>query len=220
MVYLFIGTDNLAKDLQLKKLKNQILPRSTEQFNLDILYSRELSLKGLQEKLLSLPVKNSKRLIAIKNAEDLKDEVKDFLEKYVRNPYPQIELVLDLNELDKKDSFIRNIARFVSPVRFKETVHPDTFALGRSIDMRRPDNALRILNDLLREGERPERILGGLRYVWEKDAAPSLEKRKRLKFLLNCDIEIKTGRLKADLALEKLVVGLCYYIARQRLAAR
>jgi DNA polymerase III delta subunit len=111
--------------------------------------------------------------------------------------------------LDKTDSFIKNISRFVKPVRFKETVHPDTFALGRSIDLKRADSALRILSGLLKDGERPERILGGLRYAWEKNAAHPLEKRKKLKCLLICDIDIKTGKLKPLFALEKLVVSLC-----------
>jgi DNA polymerase III delta subunit len=66
-----------------------------------------------------------------------------------------------------------------------------------------------VLNQLLKKGERPERILGGLRYSWENSIATPLETRRRLKALLNCDIDIKTGRLKADFALERLVVSLC-----------
>ena len=209
MIYLFIGSDNLAKDIQLKKLKDYVLSKGTEQFNLDILYARELTQKVLQEKLKSFPVKNPKRLVIIKNIEDLKDEVKEFLERYVRKPYPQVVMAMDLNRLDKADSFIKNISRFVKPVRSKETVHQDTFALGRSIDLKKADSALRILSGLLKEGERPERILGGLRYVWEKNAATPLEKRKRLKYLLTCDIDIKTGKLKPLFALEKLVISLC-----------
>ncbi len=209
MVYLFIGTDNLTKDIHIKKLKDQILAKSSEQFNSDSLYSRELNLKTLQEKLLSLPVNNAKRLIIIKNAQDLKDDVKKFLIQYVKNPYPQVELILDISEIDKKDTFIKEILHFTKVFRLKEAVHADTFTLSRSIEMRKADFSLKILNDLLKEGERPERILGGLRYVWERDNAVPLEKRKRLKFLLNCDIEIKTGKLKPLFALEKLVIGLC-----------
>ncbi len=62
---------------------------------------------------------------------------------------------------------------------------------------------------LLENGERPERILGGLRYAVEKTTYHPLESKKRLKFLLNCDTDIKTGRLKAEFALERLVVALC-----------
>jgi hypothetical protein len=149
--------------------------------------------------------------VVIKNVEALKDEVKDFLARYVKKPYPQVTLVLDLNEFDKKDEFTIQVCRYAKAFRLKEPVHPDTFALSRSIEAGRADNALRILGGLLKEGERPERILGGLRYVWEKDTSSSLEKRKRLKFLLNCDIEIKTGKLKPLFALEKLVIGLCAF---------
>ena len=65
------------------------------------------------------------------------------------------------------------------------------------------------LSKLLEEGERPERILGGLRYAWERDAASPLETRRRLKALLTCDIEIKTGKIKPVFALERLVIKLC-----------
>jgi DNA polymerase III delta subunit len=66
-----------------------------------------------------------------------------------------------------------------------------------------------VLGQLLREGERPERILGGLRYSFEQGNLVPQQARKRLRLLLNCDIEIKTGRLKAGLALEKLILSLC-----------
>jgi hypothetical protein len=53
------------------------------------------------------------------------------------------------------------------------------------------------------------RILGGLGYTWERDVMAPLEAKRRLKLLLNCDVEIKTGRLKPNFALEKLVISLC-----------
>jgi DNA polymerase III delta subunit len=35
------------------------------------------------------------------------------------------------------------------------------------------------------------------------------ELQRRLKLLLECDVSIKTGRLKPTLVLERLVIGLC-----------
>jgi DNA polymerase III delta subunit len=116
---------------------------------------------------------------------------------------------LDIEHLDHKDEFINSIYRYVKILRFKESVPVDTFTLSRQINLKKPDYALRILNQLLREGERPERILGGLRYVWEKDVTSPQEARRRLRFLLDCDLDIKTGRLKPLYALEKLVIKLC-----------
>jgi len=208
-VYLFIGQDSLSKDIQLKRIKEQFLAQKIEDFNLDILYAKELNLLELQERLLSLPLKAKKRIIVIKDAQRLKENIKEFILKYFQNPQPKILLVLDINRQDPKDEFIKNITRFSKTFRFRETPHLDAFTLTRSIRLKNMDYSLRLLNQLLKNGEKPERILGGLRYAWERDILNPLQRRKRLKLLLNCDIDIKTGRLKPDFALERLVVRLC-----------
>jgi len=226
--YLFIGQDSLSKDIKLKTLRQEFLKPDIEQFNLDISYARELSLKDLQEKLLCLPVspirntaqikdgtivsngvRTKKRIIVIKDAGELKEESKEFIFNYVKKPYAWVILVLDINRQEPRDEFLSRISKYAQAYYFKETIPPDTFMLVRQIDLRRPDYALRLLSQLLQNGERPERILGGLRYAWERNLSRPLEKRKRLRLILNCDIDIKTGRLKACFALEKLVVNLC-----------
>jgi DNA polymerase III delta subunit len=208
-VYLFIGQDSLSKDIKLKGLRQEFFAKEIEQFNLDILYAEELTLKELQERLLSLPFKAKKRIVVIKDVQHLREDIKEFILKYVKNPSPQILLVLDINRQAPQDEFIKHILRYVQVYRFRETVPLNTFTLSRQVNLRKPDYALRVLNQLLKNGERPERILGGLRYTWEQDMLNPLERRKRLKLLLNCDIDIKTGRLKPDFALERLIVKLC-----------
>lgn len=208
-VHLFIGEDCLSKDIKLKRLKQEFLRPQVEQFNLDILYAKELNLKDLQERLKSLPVRAEKRLIVIKGAGELKKEAKEFMLKCVLNPPAHIILILDISRKDPKDEFINRISKYASIYHFKETIRPDTFTLSRQIDRRQPDYALRILNQLLQNGEKPERILGGLRYSCERETTHPLKKRKRLKLLLNCDLDIKTGRLRPSFALEKLVINLC-----------
>ena len=209
MLYLFLGQDNLSKAKQFKLIKQENLSQKTEQFNLDILYAKDLNLKTLQEKLLWIPAASAKRIVVLKTAQALKDELKGFLLEYSQKQSKDIILILDFEQVDKRDSFVNQLAKHAQVFRFKETIQPDTFMLGRQIAAKRPDSALRILNQLLEEGEKPERILGGLRYVWEKDALSSIESRRRLKLLLNCDLEIKTGRIRPVFALEKLVVSLC-----------
>lgn len=208
-VYLFSGEDSLAKALKLKKLKQEAFAKEVEQFNLDILYARELNLAVLQEKLLCLPVKAKKRIMVIKDAEGLKEDIQEFITQFLKNPYPQLILILDINRSDPKNRFINQVTRYAQVCHFQEAGRIDTFSLVRYIDRRQPGYALRILHQLLRNRERPERILGGLRYSWERDITDALERKKRFKLLLNCDIDIKTGRLKAQFALERLVVNLC-----------
>lgn len=209
MVYLLIGTDPRAKEAQLKKIKQESLPQELQDFNLDTLYAKEISLKEIQERFLAIPLKSAKRIIVIKDAHSLDDPSRDFLLAYSRKPHKQLVLVLDFEHYDYKDEFFKNISGNARVMRFQETVNPDAFALNRQIESRKADCALRLLKGLLDNGEAPERILGGLRYAWERQNEQTPDARKKLKLLLACDIEIKTGRLKPAFALEKLIVSLC-----------
>lgn len=210
-VYLFIGQDTLSKDARLKKLKEEFLSPHTQYFNLDVLYAKELDLKGLQERLLCLPLRAKKRIVIIKDSQNLKKDIKEFIIQYVKKPLAKIILVLDINKYLPQDEFIRQINRYSEVCRFKEDAYLDTFVLGRAIDSKKSNYALLVLNQLLRNGEKPERILGGLRYSWENSIADVFQTKKKLRLLLGCDIDIKTSRLKADFALERLVISLCSF---------
>jgi DNA polymerase III delta subunit len=209
MVYLLIGQDIAAKATQLNKIKQEFLPSQLQDFNLDTLYAKEINLKDIQERFLSIPLKSAKRIMVIKDAQLLDQESRDFLLAISKKPLSQLVLVLDFTEYDYKDKFIKDISGYARSLRFKETVNPDTFALNRQIELRKTDSALRLLSELLKNGEAPERILGGLRYAWEKQDIQSTSARRKLKLLLGADLEMKTGRLKPAVALEKLVVSLC-----------
>ena len=212
MVYLLIGQDIAAKETQLKKIKQEFLPPKLQDFNLDTLYAKEINLKDIQERFLSIPLKSAKRIMVIKDAQLLDEESRDFILGFSKKPHKQLVLVLDFAQYDYKDKFIKGICAHARLLRFKEIVNPDTFGLNRQIELRKTDSALRLLNQLLKNGEAPERILGGLRYAWEKQDIQSLSARRKLKLLLGCDLEMKTGRLKPAFALEKLVVSLCGFV--------
>ena len=209
MVYLFIGSDIPSKEEKLNALKKELLDPALLHFNCDTLYARELELRVLQERLLALPVKAKKRLIIIKDSGSLKEECREYLASYVKKPSPSIALVFDFERREPRDKFIDELKPFAKTAAFKEERRVDAFMLGRAIEARNADMALRMLNELLKKGEKPKRIMGGLRYVFEKDALLPADTRRRLLSLLNCDIDIKTGRLAPVLAMERLVLGLC-----------
>ncbi|MDD4899122.1 MAG: hypothetical protein PHT31_00015 [Candidatus Omnitrophica bacterium] len=208
-IHLFIGTDSLSKDTQLNKIKESLLIKQTADFNLDTLYGRELALKDFQEKILLLPVKAKKRILLVRQAQALKSEIKDFILKELKSLQKRIVLVLDFDHQEPKDDFVRKLKNFAQISYFGSVKLPDTFGLNRHIESGQLDAALRVLNELLTHGEKAERIMGGLRYAWERDIRRPLELKRKLKLLLNCDLEIKRGKLKAELALEKLVIALC-----------
>jgi DNA polymerase III delta subunit len=211
MAYLFIGQDSFSKDLKLEKIKEEVFSKEVEQFNFDCLYARELDLLKLQEVLLRLPLKAKKRLILIRDADKLKDNIKEYLIGYFKKPSAHVLLILDINHVDKNDVFFQTLSKYLKIFRFEEEQAPDTFKLSEEIDRKRINSSLRILSALLLNAERPERIMGGLRYHWQKSYLPYQERNRRLKLLLNCDIDIKTGKLKPAFALERLLINLCCY---------
>ncbi|MCM8780334.1 MAG: hypothetical protein NC908_00190 [Candidatus Omnitrophica bacterium] len=210
-VYVFIGQDSFSKDIKLQNIKKEFSDTKLEDFNLDILYAKELDLKSLQEKLLFLPLEAKRRIVVIRHAQELRSDIKDFILKYARHPYSFLLLILDIDKpLARKDAFLNTISRYARVYYFKETLPPDTFMLSKQINLKKPVSALRVLSQLLKNGEKPERILGGLRYAWQRDNLISnLERKKRLRSLLNCDIDIKTGKIRPEFALERLVISLC-----------
>jgi len=211
MVYLLVGQDIQAKEIRLQKIKQEFLPKELQDFNSDTLYAKDTTLKEIQERCLRLPLKGARRVIVIKDAQSLDEASRDFLSAYCRQPRKELILVLDFEHYDHKDRFVKDMQACATITRFRETVNPDAFALARQIESRKADPALRLLNQLLNNGEAPERILGALRFAWEKQDIGSKDSRRRLKLLLACDIEIKTGRLKPACALEKLIVSLCCF---------
>jgi len=208
MVYLFIGQDSASKDAALDKLKKEFLP-SVSAFNLDTVYGKDTGVKKLQELLLFFPFSTGHRMVVVRNAQELKDDAKDFLLAYVKAPHERLELVLDMERAAGRDGFLEGLTSHCRTSYFKEERPVTVFDLARSIDARNARESLSILGRLLSEGEKPERLLGGLRASWQKRVTVPAEREKRLRLLLECDVDIKTGRLKPALVLERLVICLC-----------
>lgn len=209
MVYLFVGQDLPSKDATLKRIKEEFLSKELKEFNLEVLYSEALTLKELQEKVIYIPAGSQKRIIVIKNAEKLNKDLLSFIANWSKKDEESILLILDASTLRKNNTFPGSLSKNVKVFRFKENLALSTFDLARQIEKRHPHLALQTLSRLLKESEKPEMILGGLRYSLENRCLTSGALQKRVNLILNCDIEIKTGRLKPVFALEKLVISLC-----------
>lgn len=210
-LYLLTGQDSLSKDSKINQIKKAFLPEQIESFNLDILHSGGLTLKELQEKLLCLPVRTKKRLLIIRQAESLKEELREFLLEYSKDPPKHLVLLLDSEQFSPKDDFFLRIAKAAQVFRFKEVVPINTFTLIRQIEAKRTDSALKLLHQLLKNGEKPERILGGMRHAFLRSAGGIRRVKAISRLLLDCDLALKTSRIRPDFALEKTVVELCCF---------
>lgn len=209
-MYLFTGEDELAKAEKIQSLKKQLLNPRVEQFNFDILYGRDLTLPLFQEALSRLPVSASLRLLVIKDTLGLKEPIREYFLSQLKNLPEWLVIVLDVPVIPREENvFLAQIRRISKALNFSAGQNANAFTLARALENRQPGYAINILSDLLKQGERPERILGALRSQLMR--CPSAkEKSRRIALLLEADLNVKTGRLKPpQLALESLVVKLC-----------
>ena len=211
MVYLFIGQDSVSKDAALARLKKEILAEQTAHFNLDTIHGKDSSLQQLQELLLLMPTEGCRRMLVVRGIEELKPETKEFLLGYVKKgtKAENVVLVLDAGRSQPKDQFLDGLKTCCKTVYFREERRWTVFDLARAMEAGNAAESLRILHRLLGDGEKPERLMGGLRAAWQKNVAAPAELQRRLKLLLASDLDIKTGKAKPNLVLERLIIGLC-----------
>ncbi|MDD4940328.1 MAG: hypothetical protein PHS64_07745 [Candidatus Omnitrophica bacterium] len=208
-IYLVTGQDAPAKDKVLSEIKAQYLSADTAQFDLDILYARDINLKGLQERLLYHAASSGRRIVVIKQAGALKKDCKEYLERYARSPDPGVILVIDMAEFDRKDRFCAAMAACAAVRQFRQDAYSSAFGLVDEIRAGRTAHSLKLLHQLLKKGQKPEMILGALRAGLTRNQTNIGLMRRLNRSLLECDLLIKTSGLKPSFALERLVVSLC-----------
>ena len=210
MNYLLLGQDNVTKDAKLAELKkkNFSSPEAL-QFDYEILYAQKLDSETLKKSLIALPVLSKERLVVIKECHKLSPHNKELLLDFLKNP-GQCALVLD-SEKNEEDEFLKKISRTVKVINCQKEPPLNVFALTRTIGARQSAESLKILSQLLLQGDQPLQIMGGLVWFWKKSRADFSAEgfKKGLLFLQEADLNIKRSRLTVQYALELLVVKLC-----------
>ena len=218
MFYLFIGEDESAKRDKINSLKSELLEKGFEDFNCESFYAKELTLPLFKEALSRLPLESPQRIVVIKDVFKLKDELKDYFAAQIEKLPEDLILILESAVIPKTESaFVNKISRYGKVIPFKAKEKIDAFGLARAIERKDASFALNLLVDLFRNGEKPEMILGALRHRFVKSdyfsaAQNSLklkEKKEKVGLLMEADLNLKTGKVKPEFALEILVVKLC-----------
>ena len=218
MLYFFIGEDEPAKQEKINSLKNESLKKGFEDFNCESFYAKELTLPLFKEALSRLPLESPKRIMVIKDVFKLKDELKDYFTAQIEKLPEDLIIILEAAIIPKAESaFFNKISRYGKVIPFKAKEKIDAFGLARAIERKDASSALNLLVDLFRNGEKPEMILGALRHRFVKsdsfssatDNLKLKEKKEKVGLLMEADLNLKTGKVKPEFALEVLVVKLC-----------
>ena len=124
-------------------------------------------------------------------------------------------LVLEADRLSASDPFIKKIHKKADIFNFSQKERQNVFDMTKAMSSRQTAEALKILSELLTEGDQPLQIMGALVWFWRKikDRLTAVRYVQGLQFLQEADLNIKRSRLRPDYALEVVVVKLTGLLA-------
>ncbi len=214
MIYLFLGEDRQAKERQIAKIKADYLPSNDAlKFDYELLHSIKLDPDTLKKALISLPAVAPKRLILIRSVEKLVTHNKDIILEFISTEHQHAVVILETDEAAPKNSFFDQVMASAKVMRFTPTQpgkKQNIWTATRAIENRDPAKALIVLNDLMKEGNPPLKIMGALVWFWgdQKKRLPAEGFKKGLLVLQEADLNIKRSRLKPEHAVEVAVTQL------------
>jgi len=217
MIYLLLGEDSVKKDEKIAEIKKKVLvSKDAFQIDYEVLHSNKLKPEALKKALISLPAISKQRLVVVRSIEKLDQQNKDLILDFLKIKEESIVLVLDCSKADGRSAFLKKITAIADVKDFGTKEKQNVFDMTNAISACDGSAALKILYDLMSNGEVPVRILGALVWFWSNKVKRRLSKDKYKKGLLElqeADLNIKRSRLSPEHALEVLVVNLCSLIA-------
>lgn len=212
MIYFFLGHDSQAKDVQIAELKQKLFTSAdAPKFDYEVLHAHKLEADTLKKALIAIPVLSKKRLIVIRQAQKLRASHKNIIFQIYKEKSNDCIVILDFDGALNDDEFSKRLNKKAKIVQFRKNIEINVFDLGRAITTRKSAEALKMVNVLLEKGDYPLQIIGGLVWSWGKSRTGMAPERfhEGLVAFRQADHNIKRSRLKADHALELLVVRLC-----------
>ena len=112
-VFLFIGSERYLKENALNKLKASLRASPSEELDYKVFYGSDATAREILEHATAFPLFSSKKLIAVKEFDNLPKEDRARLAEYLKNPAKSTYLVIDA----EKDDDVKEIAAAVRDAR-------------------------------------------------------------------------------------------------------
>lgn len=212
MIYAIIGPDWNVKTDRIHKLRDKILadPQSRH-FDYDAVDGQKTDAVALKQRLIALPAMAKQRVVLVREAHKLDEKNLKIIEDFASQDHSHAVLILDFDKAGKTQlAWIKSLAGANVLNLQPEEKEINVFDVTRCIP-RQPAEALKLLNQLYDSGNHPLKIMPGLVWFWGKMRAKisSEQYKKGLLCLQEADLNIKRSRLKAEYALEVLILKLC-----------
>ena len=215
MIYIFLGTDSLTKDKHISEIKNKIFPsKDNLSFDYEVLHAGSLNAETLKKSLVSLPVMSSKRLVLIRAAQNLKKDLARLVLDFVDKDFDDADLILDFDQPGVSRE-LKKVEKKAKVFYVEEERETTVFDMARFMG-KDAAQAVRVLNQLMSDGNHPLQLLGGLVWYWGNKVRPRVSEvafKKGLLVLQEADLNIKRSRLKPEHTMEVTVLKLSSLIA-------
>lgn len=129
-VFLLAGTEQFLKDENLARIKSAFLDKDSDSFNFNVFYAGTVPLEQILECAHTLPFLGRKRVVLLRQIEDLSASEKDRILSYIKTQ-PSIRstcLILETSESNLNQNFFAEICKYAQVIFCKPLRHNQLFA--------------------------------------------------------------------------------------------
>ncbi len=106
-LYFLYGDENFLIEESLETMKTSVIGEGLEDFNLDVFYGQSNEPVQIRDVIETLPMMTERRMVIIKEAQDLKEKAWDQLMPIIENPVDSTVLVFIATKIDKRKKYIK-----------------------------------------------------------------------------------------------------------------
>ena len=199
MIYLLVGQDHLAKEQKISEIKAKAFPsKESLPFDYQILHGYRLDNDALKKALMALPAMGAMRVILIRQADQLTAVQKTMIAEGYEKSKKALIIIFEAESLDERDTLLKKFDRVMKVLSFDPKIRHNVFDLTRMIFMNRKLEALELLDELLKNGDHPLQIIGGMLWAWRnaRNKMPFVKFTQGLVAFQEADFNIKRSQLK------------------------
>lgn len=119
-LYFIFGDEPFLIEQCIERFKYAVLNESTVDFNYSLYYAADVEVVTLKETIETLPVFSERRLVILKNAQELKEGEWQELESLINKPVDSTVFVLFADKIDKRKKSFKNLIDHGQSIEFKK----------------------------------------------------------------------------------------------------
>ena len=119
-VYFIFGDEPFLIDQCVNRFKYALLDENSLDFNYSLFYAGDTDVITVKDTVETLPVFAQRRVVILKNSNELKDSEWNELESLFKNPVDSTVFVLFADKIDKRKKHFKNIIDMANALEFKK----------------------------------------------------------------------------------------------------